>query len=121
MNAPKLLRAVTSAGEDSEEDIRTVESGSTPPHDPSMDIGERLARVESGLDWIKLILTLIGTLIVAVMIGGFTFLGVQFVRLDGKIDAIPPSSTATASDRCDSQPQPAVAADPSAKKAIILN
>ena len=30
-----------------------------------------------------------GTLIIAVMIGGFTFLGVQFVRLDGKIDAIP--------------------------------
>jgi hypothetical protein len=89
MNAPKLLRAVTNTDEGSEEDIRTVESGSAPPHDPGMDIGERLARVESGLDWVKLILTLIGTLIVAVMIGGFTFLGVQFVRLDGKIDAIP--------------------------------
>jgi hypothetical protein len=49
-----------------------------------MGIGERLARVESGLDWIKVILALIG----AFMIGGFAFFGVQFNRLDGKIDRI---------------------------------
>jgi hypothetical protein len=68
---------------------RAIETGGGPPHPPAMDKGERLARVESGLDWIRVILTVMGTLIIAVMIGGFTFLGVQFVRLDGKIDAIP--------------------------------
>jgi hypothetical protein len=50
-----------------------------------MDIGERLARVEMGLDWIKVALALIGTF----MIGSVAFLGIQFIRLDGKIDAIP--------------------------------
>lgn len=68
---------------------RSIETGGGPPHPPPMDSGERLARVENSLDWIRVILTVMGTLIVAVMIGGFTFLGVQFVRLDGKIDAIP--------------------------------
>jgi hypothetical protein len=65
------------------EQERAIETGGRPPHPPSMDIGDRLARVESGLDWIKVILTLIG----AVMIGGFTFFGVRFDRLDAKIEA----------------------------------
>ncbi len=50
-----------------------------------MDIGERLARVESGLDWIKVILSLIAVF----MFAGFTFLGVQIIHVDGKIDMIP--------------------------------
>ena len=49
-----------------------------------MDIGERLARLESGQEWTKLLLGLI----VAVMIGGFAFLGFQIGRLDTKIDAL---------------------------------
>jgi len=63
----------------------TVDAGGSPPHPPNMDIGERLARVETGLDWSKVALALIGTF----MIGSVAFLGVQFIRLDGKIDAIP--------------------------------
>jgi hypothetical protein len=54
------------------------------PHPPGMDIGERLARLESGQDWIKVILALIG----AVVIGGFAFLGVQINRLDTRFDTI---------------------------------
>lgn len=55
-----------------------------------MDIGERLARLESGQDWIKVILALIG----AVVIGGFAFLGVQINRLDSKMDALSTSLAA---------------------------
>jgi hypothetical protein len=72
-----------------DEAVNGVETGGTPPHHPFMDIGERLARVESGLDWIKVVLTLIGaflTLIFALVIGGFTFFGVRFDRLDAKIE-----------------------------------
>jgi hypothetical protein len=68
-----------------DEAVNGVETGGTPPHPPFMDMGERLARVESGLDWIKVILALIG----ALLIGGFTFFGVRFDRLDAKIDSIP--------------------------------
>jgi hypothetical protein len=49
-----------------------------------MDIGERLARLESAQEWTKVILGLIG----AVIIGGFTFLGFQIGRLDTKIDGL---------------------------------
>lgn len=49
-----------------------------------MDVGERLARLESGQEWTKIILGLIA----AVVIGGFTFLGVQIGRLDAKVDAL---------------------------------
>ena len=49
-----------------------------------MDFGERVARLESGQEWTKLILGLIG----AVMIGGFAFLGIQIGRLDAKVDTL---------------------------------
>ena len=49
-----------------------------------MDIGERLAKLESGQDWLKIILTLI----VAVVVGGFALLGVQINRIDTKVDAL---------------------------------
>ncbi len=51
---------------------------------PGAEIGERLARLESGQEWTKVILGLVG----AVVIGGFTFLGVQISRLDAKVDAL---------------------------------
>jgi hypothetical protein len=90
MKASNVIQLKEEDAGEIRDEIPGVESGGAPPHDPGMDnIGERLARVESGLDWIKVILTLVGTLIIVVMIGGITFLGVQFVRLDGKIDAIP--------------------------------
>jgi hypothetical protein len=49
-----------------------------------MDVGERLARLETGQEWIKIVLGLIG----AVVIGGFAFLGVQINRLDAKFDSL---------------------------------
>jgi hypothetical protein len=61
-----------------------IDVGGSGPHPPPMDIGERLARLESGQEWTKLLLGLI----VAVMIGGFAFLGFQIGRLDTKIDAL---------------------------------
>src|SRR5713226_4913607 len=61
-----------------------IDVGGSGPHPPPMDIGERLARLESGQEWTKVLLGLI----VAVMIGGFTFLGFQIGRLDTKIDAL---------------------------------
>ncbi len=61
-----------------------IDAGGSGPHPPGMDIGERLARLENGQEWTKLLLGLI----VAVMIGGFAFLGFQIGRLDTKIDAL---------------------------------
>ena len=49
-----------------------------------IEIGERLARLESGQEWTKVILALIG----AITIGGFAFVGVQIGRLDAKFDAL---------------------------------
>lgn len=73
----------------SEESV-PIDAGGGGPHPPGMDIGERLARLESGQDWIKVILALIG----AVVIGGFAFLGVQINRLDSKMDALSTSLAA---------------------------
>src|ERR1700676_784392 len=61
-----------------------IDVGGHGPHPPEMDIGERLARLESALEWTKIILGLIG----AVLIGGFAFLGVQINRLDAKFDSL---------------------------------
>ena len=77
-------------GPSGEEDATPIDGSSGPPHPPIMDIGERLARLESGQDWIKVILGLIG----AFVIGGFAFLGVQMNRLDSKMDALATSLAA---------------------------
>jgi hypothetical protein len=63
-------------------------TGGSGPHDPGMDVWRasidlRLARVENSLDWVKVILGLLGVIV----IGGFTFFGVRFDRLDAKIEA----------------------------------
>jgi hypothetical protein len=47
-------------------------------------IGERLARLETGQEWTKIVLGVIG----AVLIGGSAFLGIQINRLDAKVDAL---------------------------------
>ena len=49
-----------------------------------MELGERLARLESATDWTKIVLGMLG----AVVIGGFAFLGVQINRVDTKVDAL---------------------------------
>lgn len=67
-----------------------IDAGGSGPHPPGMDIGERLARLGSGQDWIKVILALIG----AVVIGEFAFLGIQINRLDSKMDALSTSLAA---------------------------
>ena len=64
---------------------RRVETAGPPRPPPPTDLGERLARVEVGLDWIKVVLTLMGALI----IGGFSFLGVQMNRIENRIDTLP--------------------------------
>lgn len=61
-----------------------IDVGGGGPHPPGMDIGERLARLESAQEWTKVILALIG----ALMIGGFAFLGVQINRLDTKFESL---------------------------------
>jgi hypothetical protein len=61
-----------------------IDVGGHGPHPPGMDIGERLARLESAQEWTKIFLGLIG----AVLIGGFAFLGVQINRLDAKFDSL---------------------------------
>src|SRR5216684_1449233 len=61
-----------------------IDLGGHGPHPPGMDIGERLARLESAQEWTKIILGLIG----AVLIGGFAFLGIQINRLDAKFDSL---------------------------------
>ncbi len=61
-----------------------IDLGGHGPHPPGMDIGERLARLESAQEWTKIILGLIG----AVLIGGFAFLGIQINRLDTKFDSL---------------------------------
>jgi hypothetical protein len=69
---------------DYEPEAAPIDVGGDGPHPPEMDIGERLARLEAGQDWIKVILALLG----AVVIGGFAFLGVQINRIDAKVDGL---------------------------------
>lgn len=68
----------------------SIDVGGGGPHPPGMDIGERLARLEAGQDWLKVILGLLG----AVVIGGFAFLGVQINRVDTKVDGLSTSLAA---------------------------
>jgi hypothetical protein len=49
-----------------------------------MELGERLARLESATDSTKIVLGMLG----AAVIGGFAFLGIQINRLDSKVDAL---------------------------------
>lgn len=70
-----------------------VDAGDGDTHPPDMtDIDRRLHRLEGAYDALKVVrpMTLvILAILIAVIIGGFTFMGVQLVRIDGKIDAIP--------------------------------
>jgi hypothetical protein len=53
---------------------------------------ERLAKLEGAYDALKVVrplTTAVLAIFVAVFIGGFAFMGVQLVRIDGKIDALP--------------------------------
>jgi hypothetical protein len=74
-----------------------------PPHDPVMDEGwrssvdNRLGELKGALDGLRHSFTILAGavgLVATVMVFGFGFFGVQFNRLDGKIDAL--SSTLNA-------------------------
>ena len=92
---PKFLQAQIDALRNEvhrDKDKTGIASGGPPHYIDPMDLRERLAKVESGLDWTKVILSIIASL----MIGGFALLGVQISflgshisRIDSKIDAIP--------------------------------
>lgn len=47
-----------------------------------MDMTERLAKLETSVDWIKVI----GAILVAVQLGGFTLLSAQIISLGARID-----------------------------------
>jgi hypothetical protein len=54
--------------------------------------GERLAKLEGAYDALKVVRPMtvaVMAIFVAVMIGGFAFMGFQLVRIDGKLDAMP--------------------------------
>ena len=61
---------------------RSVDGGDEPPH--SLDMRERLARLEGSFDGFKLVLAAVAT----VAVGAVAFLGVQVSRIDGKISSI---------------------------------
>jgi hypothetical protein len=77
----------------------TIDGGGTPPHPPTMDFGERLARVEGSIeglrgsiDGLRFGFTIMAgaiALVAAMMLAGFTFLGFQVAQVSSKIDAIP--------------------------------
>ena len=67
---------------DSGSHMSTANGGGGGPHVNQMN--ERLARLEGAFDWLKVVLTLI----VAIMLGGFAFLGVQVTRTDNKLAAL---------------------------------
>jgi hypothetical protein len=56
--------------------------GDSGHHSP--DLRERLAKLEGAFDWLKVALALV----MAVVVGGFAFLGVQVTRTDGKVSAL---------------------------------
>jgi len=66
--------------------------GGNGPHVPAVEPAERLAKLETSVDWIKVIgailMAAIG-LLTAVTIAGFTFLATQTARLETRVDAIP--------------------------------
>ena len=47
-----------------------------------MELRDRIARLEASCDWVKVIMTLN----VAVALGGFTFLGTEMMRLEGRME-----------------------------------
>ena len=51
-------------------------------HDPSMELRDRIAKLEASFDRMKVFMTIS----VAVTLGGFAFLGNQTVRLEGRMD-----------------------------------
>lgn len=65
--------------------LRELGQGRTggPDRDPP-DLRERLAKLEGAFDWLKVVLTLL----TAVMIGGFAFLGVQVTRTEGRVSEL---------------------------------
>jgi hypothetical protein len=51
-------------------------------NDRSMELRDRIARLEASFDWMKVIMTVQ----LAIVLGGFTFLGTQMMRLESRMD-----------------------------------
>ncbi len=77
-------------------DAAPLATGNIPPHDAVMDEGwrssvdNRLGELKGALDGLRHSFTILAGavgLVATVMVFGFGFFGVQFNRLDGKIDA----------------------------------
>ena len=81
----------------SEHERSAIDAGGVRPHDTVMDDGwrssvdNRLGELRGALDGLRHSFTILAGavgLIATVMVFGFGFFGVQFNRLDGKIDAL---------------------------------
>jgi hypothetical protein len=84
-----LLRARIGELESTLEKSRSadrIEGGGGGPHIPG--VNERLARLETGFDWAKTLVGIVGALVVTITLGGFAFLGVQQTRIDARLFAL---------------------------------
>ena len=92
--SPEFLRRRLAEFERGQRELQEVEesnpqenrtgTGDPPGTTGAIAMNECLARLEGAFDSVKIVLTVI----VAVMIGGFAFLGVQVTRIDGKVSAL---------------------------------
>lgn len=86
-------------------------------------MNDRLAKLETGFEWMKVMLALIGT----VLIGGMAFLGAQITRVDGrlsalsdKVDALPDKINANLRDLTGTLSQAILAAKAAPPQVILL-
>lgn len=56
--------------------------GGKEAHDTSMELRDRIAKLEASFDWMKVITTLS----MAIMLGGFALLANQMLRLESRLD-----------------------------------
>jgi hypothetical protein len=79
------------------DEIPNVETGGNPPYPPSMDdawrssVDNRLGELKGALDGLRHSFTILAgavALVATVMFFGFGVFGVQFNRLDGKVDSL---------------------------------
>lgn len=63
-------------------DASFLAKGGKEAHDTAMELRDRIAKLEASFDWLKVIMTLH----LAITLGGFTFLGAQMMRLEGRTE-----------------------------------
>ena len=86
-------------------------------------MNDRFTKLETGFEWMKVMLALIGT----VLIGGMAFLGAQITRVDGrlsvlsdKVDALPDRINANLRDLTGTLAQAILAAKAAPPQIVIL-